>query len=66
VAAARAAIRAAVAFRLRGSAPRATDLALGSALQSFVELTAEQFPVSYAKAETMRAAFTEHGFTSYF
>ena len=45
---------------------KGTDLALGSALQSFVELAAEQFPLSYAKAETMRAAFTEHGFTSYF
>jgi hypothetical protein len=45
---------------------KGTDLALGSGLQSFVELTAEQFPLSYAKAETMRAAFTEHGFTSYF
>jgi hypothetical protein len=45
---------------------KGTDLALGTALQSFVELAAEQFPLSHEKAETMRAGFVEHGFTSYF
>jgi hypothetical protein len=45
---------------------KGTDLALGGALQSFVELAAERFPLSHVKADRMRAAFTEHGFTSYF
>jgi MoxR-like ATPase len=45
---------------------KGTDLALGSALQEFVEIAADRFPLSYRKAEGMRVAFTEHGFTSYF
>ena len=45
---------------------KGTDLALGGALQAFVELAAEQFPLSYEKADRMRAEFAEHSFTSYF
>jgi hypothetical protein len=45
---------------------KGTDLALGGALQQFVELAADRFPLSHRKADSMRAEFTEHGFTSYF
>jgi len=45
---------------------KGTDLGLGAALEGFLEIAADQFPLSHAKAETMRSAYIEHGFTSYF
>jgi MoxR-like ATPase len=45
---------------------RGTDLRLKDALRDFVELSADRFPLSHAKASTMLATFNEHGFTSYF
>lgn len=45
---------------------RGTDLRVGGALRDFVELSANQFPLSYEKATVMLRAFNEHGYTSYF
>jgi hypothetical protein len=45
---------------------RGADLRLKDALRDFVELSADRFPLSHAKASTMLATFNEHGFTSYF
>lgn len=45
---------------------RGTDLRLGPALRSFIELAADRFPLSHAKATSMLKRFSEHGFTSYF
>jgi MoxR-like ATPase len=45
---------------------KGTDLRVRGALERFIQVAADRFPLSTAKAELMLAAFTEHGFTSYF
>jgi hypothetical protein len=45
---------------------KGTDLRLRGVLERFIQIAADNFPLSTSKAETMLAAFTEHGFTSYF
>jgi hypothetical protein len=45
---------------------KGTDLDVGSALQAFVTLAQNQWPLSGAKAGEMLTKFTSHGFTSYF
>jgi hypothetical protein len=47
--------------KLKGADPR-----VGSALEAFIELTGEDFPLSRGKAEAMREGFVQHGFSSYF
>lgn len=42
------------------------DLRLGPALQAFVELTHDRFPLSAAKASEMLNGYQRHGFASYF
>ena len=45
---------------------KGTDPRIGDALERFIELTAEGFPLSNAKARSMSSAYTDHGFVSYF
>ncbi len=45
---------------------KGTDLRVRGALEHFIQLAADRFPLSTAKAEVMLAAFTEYGYTSYF
>jgi MoxR-like ATPase len=45
---------------------KGTDLRLRGTLERFIQLASDQFPLSAVKAQGMLAAFTEHGFTSYF
>jgi hypothetical protein len=45
---------------------KGTDPRIGEALQQFVTLTAEGFPLSNAKASSMSASYRDHGFVSYF
>jgi len=45
---------------------KGTDRRVGGALRDFIDLTADRFPLSYEKAQTMFRTFEEHGFTSYF
>jgi hypothetical protein len=43
-----------------------TNLRLGPALQAFLELTQDRFPMSAAKAAEMCDGYQQHGFASYF
>ena len=45
---------------------KGTDSRIGGALEQFVKLTAEGFPLSNAKASSMSASYRDHGFVSYF
>jgi hypothetical protein len=47
--------------KLKGADPR-----VGNALQAFIEVAGDEFPLSRRKAETMHEAFVQHGFSSYF
>jgi hypothetical protein len=44
---------------------RGTDARLGEALQALEALTAQRFPLSYAKVRRMRDGLARHGFASY-
>jgi hypothetical protein len=46
--------------RLRG------DAGAGPAIDAFIALTDERFPLANAKARAMRAELQAHGFVSYF
>jgi hypothetical protein len=35
-------------------------------LARFLEISEDRFPLSYAKARALQAAFVEHGFTEFF
>jgi hypothetical protein len=45
---------------------KGTDRRVGGALREFIDLSADRFPLSHEKAQTMFRTFEEHGFTSYF
>jgi hypothetical protein len=45
---------------------KGTDPRIGDALERFIELTRDEFPLSNAKAEAMSSAYRDHGFVSYF
>jgi AAA domain (dynein-related subfamily) len=45
---------------------RGTDSRIGPALTRFVEIAADDWPLSRGKAEAMLVAFEKHGFTTYF
>ena len=47
--------------KLKGADPR-----VGGALERFIDLTGDDFPLSRRKAEAMRESFVQHGFSSYF
>ena len=47
--------------KLKGADPRLED-----ALDRFIELTGDDFPLSREKAETMREGYIHHSFSSYF
>jgi len=42
------------------------DSRIGPALEQLIELTANDFPLSHAKARAMHESFTQHAFSSYF
>ena len=45
---------------------KGTDPRIGDALQGFIVLTHDRFPLSNAKATAMSGAYRDHGFVSYF
>jgi hypothetical protein len=45
---------------------KGTEKSIGGALDEFIALADDVWPLSNAKAREMRDAFTNHGFTSYF
>jgi hypothetical protein len=47
--------------KLKGADPR-----VGSALEAFIAVAGDDFPLSRQKAETMHEGFVQHGFSSYF